>query len=56
MPRKNYKRRIVAYKNYFKEFKKTLSLQTLKNMGFTVSSTAPSAKLVALARGSNSII
>lgn len=27
MPKKEYKRHMVAYKDYFKEFKKTLSLQ-----------------------------
>ena len=32
MPKKEYKRHMVAYKDYFKEFKKTLSLRTLKKI------------------------
>ena len=32
MPKKEYKRHMVAYKDYFKEFKKTLSLQALKKI------------------------
>ena len=32
MPKKEYKRYMVAYKDYFKDFKKTLSLRTLKKM------------------------
>ena len=32
MPKKEYKRHMVAYKDYFKEFKKTLSLQALNKI------------------------
>lgn len=32
MPKKEYKRHMVAYKDYFKEFKKTLSQRTLKKL------------------------
>ena len=32
MPKKEYKRQLVVYKDYFKEFKKTLSLRTLKKI------------------------
>lgn len=30
MSKKEYKRQLVIYKDYFKEFKKTLPLRTLK--------------------------
>ena len=32
MPKKEYKRQLVAYKDYFKEFKKALSQQTIKKI------------------------
>ena len=32
MAERNYKRHIVVYKNYFIDFKKTLSQQTLKKI------------------------
>ena len=32
MPKKEYKRQLVVYKDYFKDFKKTLSLRTLKKI------------------------
>jgi len=32
MPKKDYKRQLIAYKDYFKDFKKTLSKETLKKI------------------------